>query len=297
VPELPEVETVVRDLRTALSGRTFRAVRRTTRKGLRKAWSAAWEQSLAGRTVAALSRRGKWIIVELDDGGRLVLHLGMSGQLTVVDAAEPMADHTHLVFDIADGRQLRFRDPRRFGSAVLFADPAALDRFFHRTGLGPEPFGLAADYWRQALAATRRSLKAVLLDQQIVAGVGNIYADEVLFQARLHPMARGCDLDQAAADRLRTAIAEVLERAIAGRGTTIRDYVGGDGLRGGFQVELSTYGQTGEPCPRCRTLIEEMRLAGRSSHFCPRCQPKPPRRRARKAQKKRQRKDKIEPGR
>jgi formamidopyrimidine-DNA glycosylase len=279
VPELPEVETVVRDLRPALTGRGIESVRRTTRKGLRKPWSAAWEARLLGRRVTAVNRRGKWILVEFDDDSRLVLHLGMSGQLTVVEADKERANHTHLVFDLEGGRQLRFRDIRRFGSAVLFPDPAAVEQFFERTGLGPEPFGLPPEYWREALAGTRRCLKAVLLDQQVVAGVGNIYADESLFQAALHPGRRGCDLKVAAADDLRQAIEVVLQRAIDRRGSTIRDYVGGSGLSGGFQEEFGVYGRTGEPCPRCQTPIACVRLAGRSSHFCPACQPAPTQRR------------------
>ncbi len=272
MPELPEVETVVRDLRPLLTGARLTGVTRASRRSLRRPWSADWSARLTGRRVEAVGRRGKWIILDVEAAGHLVVHLGMTGQLTVVDAAEPRASHTHLVFGLDTGRDLRFRDVRRFGSATLFAGREALDAFFRQSGLGPEPFGVPADYWRQCLAATRRCLKAVLLDQGIVAGVGNIYADESLFRARLHPARLACALDAAAADRLRRAVAAVLERAIDRRGSTIRDYVGGSGLRGGYQEEFQVYGRTGEPCPRCRTPIACARLAGRSSHFCPRCQ-------------------------
>ncbi len=272
MPELPEVETVVRDLRPLLVGRRLTSVR-AGRRALRRPWDSAWEAELIGRRVEDVARRGKWIVAGLDGGPFLVVHLGMTGQLTAADASDPVADHTHLVFGLDDGRrELRFRDVRRFGSLTLFAGRAALDQFFAKSGLGPEPFGLDAGAWRERLAATGRCLKAVLLDQRVVAGVGNIYADEALFAARLHPERRAKDLTAAEAKRLGKAVAAVLTRAIAKRGSTIRDYVGGSGLRGGYQDEFRAYGRTGEPCRRCCTPIVHTRLAGRSTHYCPRCQ-------------------------
>jgi formamidopyrimidine-DNA glycosylase len=197
----------------------------------------------------------------------------MTGQLTVVHGGAPRADHTHLVFDLDDGRQFRFRDIRRFGSATLFTDSALLDGFFEASGLGPEPFDLDPAYWRQRLISTERPLKAVLLDQRVVAGVGNIYADESLFDARLSPGRLGRQTTPRQADRLRQAVVQVLTRAIEGRGSSIRDYVAGNGERGNYQAEFRVYGRTGEPCLRCRTPIERVRLGGRSTHYCPRCQP------------------------
>jgi formamidopyrimidine-DNA glycosylase len=281
VPELPEVETVVRDLRPLLTGRRLGAVRAGA-KALRRPWRPEWEEALRGNFVEQVRRRGKWIILDLHNESHLVFHLGMTGQLTVADAAEPLRDHTHLVFDLADprrprpARQLRFRDVRRFGSVTLFHTTAALQRSFVESGLGPEPFTLAhpwsARYWQKRVRRSERCLKAILLDQTVVAGVGNIYGDEALFEARLHPGRRGASLNAAAARRLRQALATVLERAINKRGSTIRDYVGGEGLRGGYQEEFRVYGRTGKPCPRCGTAIACTRLAGRSTHFCPKCQ-------------------------
>jgi formamidopyrimidine-DNA glycosylase len=272
VPELPEVETITRDLRPLLVGRRIVAVRRTTTVALRRPWDEKWAGRLAGQTVTAIRRRGKWIILHLESAGFLVVHLGMTGQLVVTAADVEQAPHTHLVFDLDDGRQLRFRDTRRFGSATLFEDDAEVEAFFVANGLGPEPEDLAPKAWRAALDGTERSIKAVLMDQSVVAGVGNIYADEALFQARLHPARRACDLSSAEADRLRKAIVTVLHTAIERRGSTIRDYVGGSGLAGGYQDEFRVYGRTDEPCPRCKTPIVCIRLAGRSSHYCPRCQ-------------------------
>jgi formamidopyrimidine-DNA glycosylase len=271
VPELPEVETVTRDLRPLLTGRTIRAARRTSAVELRRPWRDEWAARLAGKSILEVRRRGKWIVLALSGGEALLAHLGMTGQFTVVEAAATPPTHLHLVFDLDDGRQLRFRDSRRFGSVTLL-DEEQLRRFFDENGLGPEPFALDPKAWRSTLAATKRPIKAVLMDQSVVAGVGNIYADEALFRARLHPARRACDLTRAEAERVREAIAEVLTEAIERRGSTIRDYVGGDGQAGGFQDEFRAYGRTGEPCVRCGTAIASLRVGGRSAHFCPSCQ-------------------------
>jgi formamidopyrimidine-DNA glycosylase len=272
MPELPEVETVVRDLRPLLVGRRFTSAW-AGRLALRKPWKAAWKKRLVGRRVDAVRRRGKWIVLELDDGGRLVVHLGMTGQLTVAPTDAPRKAHTHLLFDLDEPtKQLRFRDVRRFGSATLFSSEEEVEASFAAAGLGPEPFGLDPAYWRRRMASTSRCVKAVLLDQGVVAGVGNIYADEALFEARLHPSLIASALGDETADRLRQAVASVLNRAIEGRGSTIRDYVGGSGLKGAFQKEFRVYGCTGRPCFRCKAVIERVRLAGRSTHYCPECQ-------------------------
>jgi formamidopyrimidine-DNA glycosylase len=274
VPELPEVETVVRDIRPHLVGTRIQSVT-VSDKALRRPWSSAWSPALAGRRIGGVRRRGKWIILELERGRFLVFHLGMTGNLTVAPAKEPFADHTHIVFGLGRGmQQLRFRDIRRFGSATLFEGAAALDAFFEASDLGPEPWELDPGSWHDRFAATDRSLKAVLLDQRVVAGVGNIYADEALFEARLHPVRLGRALTRAETARLRRAIVTVLERAIERRGSSIRNYVGGSGRKGRYQEEFRVYGRTGKPCPRCRTPVERVRLAGRSTHFCPKCQKK-----------------------
>ncbi|HTU93332.1 MAG TPA: bifunctional DNA-formamidopyrimidine glycosylase/DNA-(apurinic or apyrimidinic site) lyase [Gemmataceae bacterium] len=272
MPELPEVETVVRDLRPSLTGRRLARVRQSSRQALRTRWRPAWSAAVAGQRIESVGRRGKWILVTLANESILVVHLGMTGQLTVGPAALPLADHTHLIFDLDDEQQLRFRDIRRFGSVTLFLSRQALEDFFAASRLGPEPFDVAAKHWRDCLRGSKRCLKAVLLDQSVVAGVGNIYADEALFEARLHPSRLACDLDNAEADRLRRAVVTVLRRGIERRGASIRNYVGGSGLQGKYQNEFRVYDRTGEPCLRCSAAIERLRLASRSSHFCPVCQ-------------------------
>ena len=272
MPELPEVETIVRDLRPSLVGRRIAAVRVGDRP-LRRRWSADWEPDLVGRRVGEVRRRGKWILLVLDRDYHLVIHLGMTGQLTVKSAREPLANHTHVILDLDRGRrQLRFRDVRRFGSATLIPGRKRVEQFFEEARLGPEPFDVDSGYFRSRLAGTYRCLKAILLDQRVVAGVGNIYADEALFEARLHPTQLGRELSASEADRLRRAIVTVLERAIERRGSSIRNYVGGSGVKGRYQEEFRVYQRKGQPCVRCGRPIESIRLAGRATHFCPRCQ-------------------------
>jgi formamidopyrimidine-DNA glycosylase len=270
VPELPEVETVVRELRGHLLGRRITAVRVGV-KNLRRPWNRRWTPALVGRRIEAIRRRGKWIVVELDRE-RLVFHLGMTGQLVVMRREEPRAPHTHVIMELDGKNQLRFRDVRRFGSMTLVSDDVQLDEFFKKVGLGPEAFDLEPGYWRNCLAGTKRSLKAVLLDQRVLAGVGNIYADEALFEARLAPMRKGDDVRPQEAGRLRRAIVVVLNRGIDRRGSSIRDYVDGSGKQGSYQDEFRVYGRAGEPCRRCGRPIRRVRLAGRSTFYCPSCQ-------------------------
>jgi formamidopyrimidine-DNA glycosylase len=271
MPELPEVETVVRDLRPLLVGRQLLNLELGV--ALRRPWDEEWTPHVIGRTVEAIQRRGKWIILELNSTGRILVHLGMTGQFTVVEASQPRPDHLHVVFSLDVGRELRFRDTRRFGSVEYYANAQVLDAFLAER-LGPEPFEIPIEHFRNALQKTARTLKAILLDQTVVAGVGNIYADEALHRSGLHPESRGRDLTQKQILKLKEMITLVITHAIENRGSTIRDYIGGSGLKGEFQNEFRVYGRTGEPCLACEEPIEMVRVAGRSSHYCPKCQPK-----------------------
>lgn len=270
MPELPEVETVVRDLRPLLVGRTIERLE-VGPKALRQRWDRRHTSHVAGRTVHAIDRRGKWIVVDLD-GPRLLVHLGMTGQLTVAPGDAPRQDHTHFVFELMGGGELRFRDIRRFGSISYFPDQSAFEKALAARRLGPEPFDLDPVEWTRSLRRTRRNLKACLLDQRLVAGVGNIYADEALHDAGINPRRLGRRVSREQAERLRQAIVKVLTRAIEFRGSTIRNYVGGSGLAGRMQNEFQVYGRTGQPCLRCGQPIERITLAGRSTHFCKTCQ-------------------------
>ena len=271
MPELPEVETVVRVLRPKLRGLTIRDVR-LVGKPLRRRWQAAWSRRVRGVRIVDVTRRGKWIVIQLDNSSSLLAHLGMTGRLGLVASKDALALHTHIVFKFRSGsRELRFHDPRRFGSLSWHSE-ADLAHFLNGERLGPEPWDLASTEFFQQLRRTQRCLKAVLLDQRVVAGVGNIYADEALFEAQLAPRQLGCRTTAEEADRLRLAIVTVFRRAIDKNGSTIRNFFYGDDESGGYQNEFRVYQQTAKPCPRCRTPIKQIRLAGRATHYCPKCQ-------------------------
>jgi formamidopyrimidine-DNA glycosylase len=284
MPELPEVETVVRELRPLLLGKSVHSVA-VSRFKLRHPWEKKWNSLVGGKAIQKLKRRGKWIQMFLDDDSLVALHLGMTGQLTVHPTTEALADHVHLQLLLdAGAEELRFRDPRRFGSSLYFSTEEKWYAWLDEK-LGPEPFDLEPRSWAEAVFASKRNLKALLLDQSLVAGVGNIYADESLHVAGLHPEQKGKQTSPAEAERLREAIVQVLTRAINGRGSTIRNYVGGSGLRGEYQEALLVYGRKGEPCGKCATPVEQLRLGGRSAHFCPTCQVKPKRKGGSKAKR------------
>jgi formamidopyrimidine-DNA glycosylase len=270
MPELPEVETVARSLREPLLGRTITAVIVRWPRTIACPTVDEFRQQITGRTVRSIGRRGKYVVISLDRG-HLLIHLKMSGRLRVVDAGEPLSKHTHTLFDLDDGRQLRFQDTRKFGRVYL------VDHLEQVTaGLGPEP--LADDFsleeFRQVLARRSGRLKSLLLNQQFLAGLGNIYADEALFAARLHPLRRADSLAPDEQARLYKAIRTVLESAVAGGGTTLDDqgYADADGRAGEYQERIAVYGRAGQPCPVCGTAIERIVLGGRSTHFCPQCQ-------------------------
>ena len=269
MPELPEVETIARGLRRALRGSVVRRVE-VRRADVVRGGRAASLRKLAGRTIEDVSRRGKHLLVHLD-GWRVVFHLGMSGQLLVEPGETPTGRHTHIVFHLEDARQLRHRDPRRFGFVEVVppgSTPACLE------GLGPEPLEIDQARMAEILRRHDRQLKPLLMDQRVVAGIGNIYADEILFRARLNPLTRSSRAGREAAGRLVEACRRTLREAIRRRGTTLRDYRTDTGRHGSFQDFLQVYGREGEPCVRCGSAIRRIRVAQRSAFFCPKCQPR-----------------------
>lgn len=273
MPELPEVETLAADLRPHLVGRTivradvrFPAIVRYPEPGI-------FVSAVAGRRIEAVGRRGKYVLHPLDTGELLVVHLGMTGQWRYVDAGMPEPDHLHAVFDLDDGRQLRYRDVRRFGRLLLGAEEELLAaRAMPR--LGPEPVdpGFRAVDLHRRLSGRVAPIKALLLDQAVVAGVGNIYADEALFRARIRPDRPAGTLTPPAARRLRVALDETLNEGIANRGASVDSYRDAWGEAGGQQDRLQVYGRAGQPCLRCGRPLALIRLAGRSTVFCRRCQ-------------------------
>jgi len=279
MPELPEVETTARSLRPDLQGRTIAGVRGIDYPPLVEPLTPeSFAARVTGRQILAVGRRAKFVLLYLDNGDVLTIHLRMSGRLHVTAGAEPPAPHVHAVLDLGDGRAVHFRDPRKFGRMRLLtaAEYAVLDAH-----LGPEPVAERFSIPELAgrLHARRRArLKAVLLDQRFLAGLGNIYADETLFRAGLHPLRPAGSLTPAEVARLHQAIRQILAEAIAAEGTTLGDrgYLFGEDRSGQFAARLCVYGRAGEPCPRCGTPIERQIIAGRSSHFCPHCQPGTP---------------------
>lgn len=269
MPELPEVETAVRALRQPLIGRRFTEVRNYWPRHIAGLDLATLQRRLHGRAVTAVRRRGKYLLFDLDDGQVLIIHLRMTGHLSVVEASAPASKHLHTIFALDDGRELRFRDQRKFGKVYLVDDEEEV------VGkLGPEP--LAADFTvevlQQQLNGRTRFLKPLLLDQTFVAGLGNIYADEALFYAGLHPERRAHTLDDAEIAALYAAIRRALRMGVAREGASIDIYVKPDGSRGEMQDALNVYKQDDSPCPRCGTTIQRIVLGGRSTHFCPHCQ-------------------------
>lgn len=272
MPELPEVQTVVTTLRPKVLGRKICTLV-SLRPDIVTPAGTELAVCLCGRTIRNVERRGKRIVFTLDDGNRFYIHLGMTGQVSVAKPDAPLPDHTHLELDLG-GERLRFRDPRRFGGVWWLGRGPADD------GMGPEPLGLRPTELLRRLGRTTRAVKNALLDQRLVAGLGNIYVDEALHAASVHPLTPANLLSPGDVGRLSRAIKATLRRAIRHRGSTLRDYVDADGAAGGFQRLHRVYDREGEPCHRCRTAIERIVLGGRSTHFCPRCQgPREPSRR------------------
>jgi formamidopyrimidine-DNA glycosylase len=280
MPELPEVETVARDLRPKLVGAEIVGVRSSWARTLRNVDAEAFTAAVTGRTIDAVGRRAKLLVVELSGGLGLTIHLKMTGQLFVVGSGVPDDPYVRLVFELAGGRELRFRDIRKFGKVGLYErDPRTGDLLIERGGAGvfaatgPEPLDEAFTLrdFRRRLRARRGRLKPLLLDQSFLAGIGNIYADEALWAARLHPLRPAASLRPADEKRLFEAVRRVLAEAVERRGSSIDDYTAPDG-DGAMQERLQVYQRSGKPCPRCGRPIRRIVVGGRSTHFCSWCQ-------------------------
>jgi formamidopyrimidine-DNA glycosylase len=269
VPELPEVETTRRGLAPVLRQTVARVIVRQPR--LRWRVPAALVRKLPGRTIEAIERRAKYLLFRTA-GGTVILHLGMSGSLRIVPAATPPAPHDHVDIVFTNGDCLRLRDPRRFGAVLWTAHDPARHKLLR--DLGPEPLGPAFNtgYLHAASRGRKPAVRDFLLNGRIVAGVGNIYANEALFRAGIRPTRPVGRLKAAECARLVEAIRATLEQAIRAGGTTLRDFRNADGLPGYFQQTLNVYGRAGESCPRCGHAICLKRLGQRSVFYCPDCQ-------------------------
>ncbi len=276
MPELPEVETVVNDLRAAgLEGRVLRGVRVRWPRTVAPDTPAQFRRRLHGARITLVRRRAKFIVCELSSGELLLTHLRMTGRLEVVPAAAPHDVHERVIIALDDGRELRFHDPRKFGRMHCAPRTGnALD------ALGPEPLdtALTARAFQARMAASRRMLKPLLLDQTFIAGLGNIYVDEALWRARLHPCRSAAALTSAETRRLLDAIRIVLRRGIRNLGTSLGDghanFSSATRRKGRNQELLRVYQQTGAPCARCATPVTRIVVGQRGTHLCPRCQPR-----------------------
>jgi formamidopyrimidine-DNA glycosylase len=273
MPELPEVETIVADLRPHLTGRTIVRCELVFPTMVRFPEPEEFADSVAGMTIKAVRRRGKFIFMDLENALLLVVHLGMTGQLRLVDPVTPIEKHTHVVFTLDDGRHLRYRDPRRFGR-LLLGTQESLHASKKLPRLGPEPIdpAFASEELYRSLRKRHTSLKAVLLDQGAIAGVGNIYADESMHRARLRPDRMAAGLSRKSVQRLHESLRDSLLVAIQNRGSSVDTYRDAWGEIGGQQEKLLVYGRAGEPCFTCGRPLRMIRLAGRSTVFCTKCQ-------------------------
>ena len=309
MPELPEVETVANGVNARVRGERIVAAWFGDKREPMKTAPAVMERVLTGAVIGRVHRVGKTVVMDLarEDGAALqmLIHLGMTGQLLVSDGDAPRAKHTHMVLSLADGRELRFVDPRRFGRLSIFGmegpdlgrggakakskakaktkargssrkpsqrDCAILDSAAEFAGSGAEPLTISMEAFRELFHGRKTPIKAALLNQKLLHGVGNIYADEALFRAGVRPGRQAAKVTRVEMERLRVGLVEVLRQAIALGGSSVSDYVDADGMRGFFQVEHRVYQRTGEPCLVCGRPIRKVVIGGRSSHFCPHCQ-------------------------
>jgi formamidopyrimidine-DNA glycosylase len=268
VPELPEVETTVRGLEKVLRGRELTRVE-PRRADLRRAFPAGLGQRMTGARVTALGRRGKYGLIDTDRGDTLVFHLGMSGKWRI-DPQE-LQRHDHLLIETDEGRAVVLNDPRRFGSVDLVPTSKLRD-WGPIAELGPEPIEITAAELRVRLRGRSAPIKALLLDQRVVAGLGNIYACEALHRARISPRRTAGRLSAAAVERLVKATHRVIDEAIEAGGSTLRDYARPDGELGYFSKRFAVYDREGQPCAQCSTRIRRIVQGGRSTFYCPKCQ-------------------------
>lgn len=273
MPELPEVETVKRTLQPKLAGLSFEGAEVFLAKVVRTPESFRLDELIAGKKLLKLGRRGKYLLMRLSDGFSLVVHLRMTGRLTYCGKDTPVDKHTHVVFNLNNGDQLRFADMRQFGRIWLLPTNS-LESLPGFKDLGVEPFDeiFTRDFLKKELRRRHSRIKPLLLDQTFIAGLGNIYTDEALHRARINPERLATTLNAREVAHLYRAIREVLQEGIENRGTTVRDFIDSDGRAGHYQEMLRVYSRENKPCPACGKGIVKKKIGGRSSYFCPACQ-------------------------
>ncbi len=280
MPELPEVETIARGVDERIRGDRIESTWFSKKPEPFKSPAQLMATQLQGRKIDRVYRVGKQIVFDLGEGPskeselwlQWIVHLGMTGRLLVVDPATPVPPHTHGILHLASGRELRFIDPRRFGRMALHGVSNKKTERTRFAGTGSEPLSISRDEFAALFRPRRTSIKAALLNQKMLHGVGNIYADESLFRAGIRPRRMARHLKRAELDRLHDSLQIVLKEAISLGGSSVSDYVDASGVKGFFQLEHRVYLRTGQPCLVCGTLIRRLLVAGRGTHYCPHCQ-------------------------
>jgi formamidopyrimidine-DNA glycosylase len=276
VPELPEVETIRRDIEKEFIGKRIARVEVSGSRSIRRHSGEEFVARVTGRKLVSTGRRGKYLILKLDSRDVVVAHMGMSGQLLRATVKDPRGKHTHVVFIVSGGLELRFVDPRTFGELFIASPEELADEVPELAHLGFDPVGQPMPWtsFAELLGARRAKLKPLLMDQRFVAGIGNMYADEILFKAGLRPDRTSDQLTSQEVRRLYRSMVETLQDAIRHRGSSLADEQYRDlfGVIGEYQRLHNVYGREAEPCPRCRTPIVRVKGNGRSSFYCPRCQ-------------------------
>jgi formamidopyrimidine-DNA glycosylase len=273
MPELPEVETIIRGLEKSIIGRKIINVRVREEKLIAFPEPGDFIVDLRGRKISNISRRGKYILINLTANKTLVIHLRMTGQLMVKRRSEFYRKHTHVIFELDDGTDLRFNNTRKFGRLYL-VETGKWERVGGLSKLGPEPLSdeLSLNKFKSLFKNRRGKIKSLLLNQRFIAGLGNIYSDEALFMAGIKPGRHVSTLSESEIERLYYAIRNILKLGIEYGGTTLRDYLTASGEKGGFQNKLKVFQRSGEYCPICHSKIVKEKVGGRTSHFCPKCQ-------------------------
>ncbi len=273
MPELPEVETIKLSLEQEILGEVINRVKVLNPQIIKKPGKKDFACRLTGLCIESIERRGKYLLIRLSGGLVLLIHLRMTGRLFVTSPERELEKHTHLVLVLSEGRELRFKDVRRFGTIYLLED-YELKSVSGFAALGPEPLGgdFTLHLFARILSGRRCKLKQILLNQSLLAGIGNIYADEILFNAGLSPCREAGTLCEEEIARLYGSIRAVLREAIKLRGTSVNDYVDGRGRPGAYQNKLEVYRREGKPCRRCGGKIMRLKISGRSTYYCPQCQ-------------------------
>lgn len=273
MPELPEVETVRRTLQPRLTGLKFTNVQILLPKVIKTPDPDQFIEKIKNKKILKINRRGKYLLFHLSGGYTLLVHLRMTGSLVYCEKDEPPARHTHLIFHLNNGGRLRFADMRQFGR-IWLVPTGSLGELAGFKDLGIEPLDelFTREFLKKELRRRRTRIKPLLLDQTFIAGLGNIYTDEALHRARINPERPAATLTPREVAQLYHAIRDVLREGIENRGTTVRDFIGGDGRAGGYQELLRVYSREGKPCPHCGRKIVKKKVGGRSSYYCPACQ-------------------------